>query len=340
MLRSPFDLRAVRHHVRIVGVVFMLLLTACAYRPANDQIAGNTADIQATQDRLNNLLQRIEGTREDRLAAELITYRLYQDGLVKCMAAQGFTYRPPEFVDPTLALPFPIVLNTEWLDPLSADYGLPAQARAITLEGQAQTAADSAETPYLSLTPDGRDQFEKALDGVCSTSDVSQISATYFPDGFDELRTDFQVLLTSISDKLARYGAGYSQCMSSRGMTFDSRLEMYYGLVYAEPPYPDGSDQDAVKVWNDWATEVQANASADAVCRRDAYEAGMTELAPLLENFESENQSEIQHVVEGWSYMVEQASGYSEFSKALQVAQPTWPDWDGMAPRLTRGDVP
>ena len=267
--------------MRVLAIGPLLIgLVGCAESVPHP--ATSDTDVEADQQKLDALVQSIEGTREDRLAGEVLVFRHYQDALSECMKERGFTYEPPAFVDSSLALPDPIVLNTEWLDPLSSDYGLPTQARAATIVGKAQLIQENKDTPYLHLTPDEQKAYIDAL-GTCDPGDSSALAT--FPSGFDELRTSLQELLTTVSDQLESYGPDYSRCMASNGVELESRLDAFDKLVYGEPPYPDGSDQVASATWNDWVSKVHSIASADEACRREAYEMGMQTLSPLLGEF-------------------------------------------------------
>jgi hypothetical protein len=310
----------------------MALLAGCANRP--DEKASSD-QISATQDRLTVLAQQLAGSRRDRLAGEMISYHIYQDGLVSCMADEGFTYQPPPFVDPTLALRDPMVLHSEWLDPPSDDFGLIWLARAQTIVSRKLSESENVHTPYEALSPAVQAKYDDALDHVCDNGDDSAYVDANFPKGFSDVFAALTEVLDRVGKKLDGYRGEFVACMASHGVDVSStRADMFNELVYSTPSYPEALDPKAVDSWNDWVGKVKQAATTDATCRRDAYEVGMTLLEPELDTFEKEHSADIQSVIHRWREMVEKASSYPEFAESLQVDRPSWPGWDGQAPSV------
>lgn len=166
--------------------VLALSLPACAKR-STTQPKSDQATVAAAERELASLEAAIEGTRADRLAGELIVYHRLQDGLVACMAQQGFLYEPHTFVDPTLGLSDPIVPHTEWLDPLTTDFGLLTQSKAMAEGIAAQAKADNVTTVYETLAPKDHAKYRDAMSGACHDGDDTGFQNANFPDGFYSL---------------------------------------------------------------------------------------------------------------------------------------------------------
>jgi hypothetical protein len=308
-------------------VAISLMVGSCTERPALP--SATSVDVEAVQERLIELVQRLGGRREQRLAGELISYRVYQDGLVDCMADHGFVYRKPPFVDPTLALRDPVILHSEWLDPLDADLGLIWLGRAEAEVGERLRVAEQAVTEYEGLSPTEEGAFDDTLDGSCDNADNTAYLEANFPEGFFEESGALDALLMSIDEELDPFFLDdYRACMASRGVALERRSDAFNQLVYS-PPFPDGGDVDEVAAWNAWVQEVEAFGKADVLCRRPAYEVGMALLEPRLAAFERTHRAALRSVFDAWDAMIERASGYPEFAESLAIERPSWPNWDG-----------
>ncbi len=242
------------------------------------------------------------------------------------MAQQGFLYEPHAFVDPTLGLSDPIVPHTEWLDPLTTDFGLLTQSKAMAEGIAAQAKADNVTTVYETLAPKDQAKYRDAMSGACHDGDDTGFQNANFPDGFYSLEGELVDLLDGVSSELDSRRYAYESCMASNGIKVTSRSDMFEELVLSMQPFPGpGASPQQTGAWNQWAARVETSASSDASCREGIFDAGMVLLSTQLPAWTQQHDAEIQHVVDGWNNLVQEASSYPEFGPSLAVDPPMAP---------------
>lgn len=295
----------------VSAAVLVSMMSSCAIGQsgATPGLPSNAAAVQTGASLLGQLRVLILGTVAQRSAGELVMYHHLQDPLRDCLTAAGFEYVQPKFDDIYQGRNDQEVSESMdglgWFArPGSSDFRLAenelVRARVVSLE---------ENNAYLSLGEDRKKQYGDQLNR-CRPSSAAY--GTNFPPNALQLNDALNDVLGAAADIPALKSAQdkYPACLSSHGF----RAENPSRLVDAVSAFPARgapvSGRSASTEWAAASERAHTAADADAVCRRDIYNAGMTVVAPRLDVWRRQHEPDLAQIQAGWAAITKQAAAY------------------------------
>ncbi|MDI6102676.1 hypothetical protein QLQ12_29060 [Actinoplanes sp. NEAU-A12] len=288
------------------GLLAAVLLSASQVACGTTTAKAST-DVATTAARLDELQIQITGKVEELRAAELLNYHRVEGGIGECMREAGRKY-----------VPVPYVSFYEGFTDADLGYG----------NGRA-TVVDSMTTKgrriVLNELASARLKRAGAVDRKVIETDVEVLNgcAARFesrgyhdfdpPAGVREL-SGLEDLLEPIHQDPAVVTAmgGYAACMKKRyGFKVDDRSDFLFKprIAAKDAPLPG---QPAKPAWTKGVAAIDKVFTADAECRRPAYEAAMTLLADRIEPWRKKNRDRLFAVRAGWRKAVGDAKKIQE----------------------------
>ena len=272
--------------------------TAPTAEPASD--AGPVAT-SAVEVRANEIFASISGDAVEREASHYLTWKDLNAGYADCMRAAGHS------VDLTF-LPLwtgwePDATSASWMGALNRPPSV--HARAIAASSRAELGDGRVYSNAFNAAS------AKCNDGDTETVDLGNIPGQ--PEGAAELTDEFKQLVHEVDSRLGPIDV-YTECMDAEGIDYakdsggeQGRQGLYRSLT-AEMPYPPLPGTEEPPAWSDYLQRERQALAADNRCRRDRYEQGLRELAPLLDDFEAANRAAISATDRAWDATVAEAT--------------------------------
>jgi hypothetical protein len=278
----------------VAGLLAAVLLSATQVSCGGDT-AKAAPDVAATAKMLDELEIDITGDLEEMRAAELLNYHRVESGIQKCMNDAGRPYKP-----------VPYVSFYEGFTDADLGYGngygtvvdsMTAKGRRLVLNEMAFARLERAGA--VKRTADKADV--EFLNGCAAKFD----SRAYFdfdpPAGVRELASLKDLLEPVHNDQaVVTAMAGYQGCMKQRyGFKVDDRSDFLFAprINRKDAPLPG---KPANKAWKKGLAAIDKAFTADAECRRPAYEAAMRLLADRIEPWKEKNRDRLFAVRAGW----------------------------------------
>lgn len=289
----------------VAGLVAAVLLVAsqagCGEQPEA------VPDVATTAAQLDELEIDITGNVAERKAAELLNYHRVEGGIADCMRAAGRGYRQLPYV-------------SYYDDFTDADLGI-GNGRGTVVDSMTQHGRRLVlnETALARLARAGvlkrkvAPADQAALDTCAAPFQNRGYHDFAPPAGVTEL-SGLQELLDPVhrDPAVVKAMTGYQACMKQRygftvkeraGFLFAPRLDRRYAPLPGKPVNPR---------WRKGVTTVDKVFTADAECRRTAYQAGMTLLAKNIGPWKEKNRDKIFAIRAGWRKTVSDAERLSQ----------------------------
>ncbi len=275
-----------------------------------------SVDGRTPAERLNYLNTQIVGDRMSWTIRGWRAHHQLQDAVTSCMADAGFEYAAPPFMpsqDP--ALP---VSPVDWSDALappdmlstavpSRDVIWAVEHSAVREHGSSE--GEPANPGFTSLGAADQAVYNASLDGCLAAAnelaledDVSQPSV--------ESQEVQGLLKASVVEAVAEDEAvqsglsGYEACLAAKGIQAEDFSSLRAQLVgkanealSATGPQTLSTDSPA---WARYLSVEQRSARADASCRKEAHEAAMEVVDPVVISFAQDHADEIARAAEEW----------------------------------------
>ena len=296
----------------LAALSLVLIATACGSGVKQSAVLSSQGEISAAETRLHNLYAAISGSSLERTAGEFVAHHKFQDAIVACMRALGFTYRPPAYTDVWASwAPDSVTAGTRWLAPLKDD---PVTGR---IQGQVPAAREaavqeSAPGPVLSA----------AYLAACPSCNnpANGYEEAYHPAGYSQLLTPFYRMFERVDAQLTGAFAGsYASCMTSRGTDNTTYAELVNDIKAHLPeisqiPTPGEAPDSAWQAAKAYESSV---ASSDKTCRQAAHDLGYSMLVPKLNEFEATYANELVVIREEWRALIAHAKSFGDVPSRL-----------------------
>lgn len=277
----------------VAGLLAAVLLSASQVACGADAKAA--PDVAATAAMLDELHIDITGDLEEMRAAELLNYHRVESGIQKCMSDAGRNYRP-----------VPYVSFYEGFTDADLGYGngwgtvvdsMTAKGRRFVLNEEAFARLERAGA--VKRTANKADV--EFLNGCAAKFE----SRAYFdfdpPAGVRELEGLEDLLEPVHNDQtVVTAMAGYQKCMKDRyGFKVEDRSDFLFTprINRKDAPLPGKAPNRA---WKKGLAAIDKVFTADAECRRPAYDAAMKLLADRIEPWKEKNRDRLFAVRAGW----------------------------------------
>lgn len=278
-----------------------LLVAAGACARPGSQPEYESSDAIRVQERLIGLYEQVNGTTEQRAAAEKLTYIAYQGAIQRCMETASLSYQPPPFHNPydgmvRLRLPtdLPAFVTPGAKDRLLVDVELTRSARAAAQD------ATHRNPGYEKLPSEQRRQYADQV-SACEPAPVTYVDA-FVPAASMRLDPKLLDMLRQTQGRSAVASAldGYAKCMNGKGVQANSLSDLE---TKVKAKFHDSAGrplEPGASVWAK-ATAYQSRAvEADAACRHNIWITAMGEVEPRLDGFSTEHSAALDDLVAAW----------------------------------------
>jgi hypothetical protein len=293
--------------------IVILLVAGCGTEDASTGSAGDSlaslVEAKAINDDLLALDVAIDGSLEERRAADFLTFASMSDPIRDCMAAHDQPYRNP-FIDHLYQRE--LQSSEEFVAaPLNSDVALhnvqadAGAARRDQVAGQWRAPDDNGpESPY-----------SKALN-ACFAAPQEHFVDPDFTRTADKLDAAKARMLAAIDEQIGGHEA-YDDCMSAAGFDvtdnpdgiggYQGMLESLLVRAPAADAIPSVGSDETTSAWDNFTRTYHAEVSADAACRTDTFLAAMQILKPRLAAFREDHASELSATSQGWDDVEQEA---------------------------------
>lgn len=284
-----------------LGLAF--LLGACGEVPGDQAGASN-----ATSAQLIALKQQISGTPAGKGAANFLAEHAVDTFLHECMASVGMPYRV-QFVD-TYVGSQSVSLGESWAFPLHDETVI----TNLQVWAEKRPEMLAMEEPPQKGELQATDGYGESL-ATCEKQVRWRDNEAFEPRDSENLGYQLYDLVTSTEASFGKVGV-YDECMGQAG--FDTVFEAedfsgtagLYQLIWGEHPdwttIPEvGAEGGAA--WADFETWANRVLDADAACREAKHYEVLSELGPLLEDFEQRNAQALADLGSGWAEVISEA---------------------------------
>ena len=311
-LRCAGKLAGRRTAIGIVGAIALAAaLTGCGAATGVSGDRPSADELEATHALGTLVTEAVSGDGAAREAVAFRDWRILNQPTTACMDRAGLRWRP-EYVPLWQGYQSAGVVS-EWLAPLHLRLASQSLASRVAAAQAASAPAKRTDESYRRAL--GK-CMRNPLDGAALPETAgSQMALGHIPhqELADSLSAAYTRLLTEVESQLGPIKE-YADCMADQGVdvtggTAGGFSALYIRLTSQAPPVEDRPlpDKSVSPAWTTYLAQENRALDADEACRAMKYHEGMAILAPRLEQFVNDHQSDIDTLNADWAAVVKQA---------------------------------
>jgi hypothetical protein len=303
----------------LICVAALVSLSSCA-DPAPDGVSSRQVRVDA-----QSLFERWHGTDLQRSAAEVLVAYGANSQTANCVRHHGFRWdwsNGTQGVAPEDALGLTVLL---------AEPKVLAMSRTLLAVNGAARAGVHMNS-HVTLSPAGEKVLTNCLNSYHGISDDA-VEAIRGPASSEKLMAEWVSVLRSVTK---RFGSiqDYDRCMTRAQLSLLAGKpygDVNFGLAISSAAPPPGKipmpGERPTREWTRFMALDREVATADWNCRKGFYDEAMTDVAPLLETFESTHESQIGASEQHWQHVEQQAVRLGWDPRTGRVSASSDPLW-------------